>query len=90
MVIVLEPGTEPAEIDLTRDGLGDRCPGAAVEGMLGSHRAQSSPDGQAWAPLAAATIRRKGNAVKIDQWAERVRIAGRRARCRRRTARPLP
>jgi len=28
--------------------------------------------------------------VKIDQWAVKVRIAGRRARCRRRTARPLP
>ncbi|MBV8232441.1 MAG: hypothetical protein JO329_20865 [Planctomycetaceae bacterium] len=63
--LAVVPGldTEPAGVDLTRDGLGDRCLDAAVEGMLGSHRAQSSPDGMPWAPLSAATVRRKGNAV---------------------------
>ncbi|MBV8077978.1 MAG: hypothetical protein JO284_16345 [Planctomycetaceae bacterium] len=54
--------TEPAVVDLTRDGLGDRCLDAAVEGMLASHRAQAAPDGAPWAPLKAATVRRKGNA----------------------------
>ena len=63
LVVVLELDTEPAEVDLTRDGLGDRCLDAAVEGMLASHCAQASPDGTPWAPLSAATIRRKGNAV---------------------------
>ena len=45
LAVVLELDTEPAEVDLTRDGLGDACLDAAVEGMLGSHRAQASPDG---------------------------------------------
>jgi hypothetical protein len=63
LAVVLERDAEPAEVDLTRDGLGDACLDAAVEGMLASHRAQASPDGQAWAPLSAATVRRKGNAV---------------------------
>ncbi|MBV8235234.1 MAG: hypothetical protein JO075_05995 [Acidimicrobiia bacterium] len=63
LAVVLELDTEPAAVDLTRDGLGDACLDAAVEGMLASHRAQASPDGQAWAPLSAATVRRKGNAV---------------------------
>jgi hypothetical protein len=31
--------------------------------MLASHRAQAAPDGQAWAPLSAATVRQKGHAV---------------------------
>jgi hypothetical protein len=63
LAVVLELDTEPAEVDLTREGLGDRCLDAAVEGMLASHRARSSPDGQAWAPLSAATVRRKGHTV---------------------------
>ncbi|MBV8611169.1 MAG: hypothetical protein JO034_27380, partial [Singulisphaera sp.] len=43
--LAVVPGldTEPAEVDLTRDGLGDRCLDAAVEGMLGSHRARRRP-----------------------------------------------
>ena len=45
LAVVLELDTEPAGVDLTRDGLGDACLDAAVEGMLGSHRAQASPDG---------------------------------------------
>ena len=36
---------------------------AAVEGMRASHRARSSPDGPAWAPLSAATVRRTGHAI---------------------------
>jgi hypothetical protein len=63
LAVVLELDTEPAEVDLTRDGLGDACLDAAVEGMLASHRAQASTDGPAWAPLSPATVRRKGNAV---------------------------
>jgi len=63
LAVVLELDTEPAAVDLTRDGLGDACLDAAVEGMLASHRVQASPDGQAWAPLSPATVRRKGNAV---------------------------
>ena len=63
LAVVLGLDTEPAEVDLTHDSLGDRCLDAAVEGMLGSHRAQASPDGQAWAPLSPATVRRKGNAT---------------------------
>ena len=63
--LAVVPGldTEPDGVDLTRDGLGDACLDAAVEGMLGSHRAQSSPDGPAWAPLSPATVRRKGHAA---------------------------
>ena len=63
--LAVVPGrdTEPAEVDLTRDGPGDACLDAAVEGMLASHRARSSPDGQAWAPLSTATVRRKGHTV---------------------------
>ena len=38
--------TEPAGVDLTRDGLGDACLDAAVEGMLGSHRARRRPTGR--------------------------------------------
>jgi hypothetical protein len=63
--LAVVPGldTEPPGVDLTRDGLGDACLDAAVEGMLASHRARAAPDGQAWAPLSPATVRRKGNAV---------------------------
>jgi hypothetical protein len=60
---ILELDTEPAEVDLTRDGLGDACLDAAVEGRRARHRAQASPDGPAWAPLSPATVRRKGNAA---------------------------
>ncbi|MBV8266904.1 MAG: hypothetical protein JO252_11305, partial [Planctomycetaceae bacterium] len=64
LAVVLElDDTEPAEVDLTRDGLGDAGLDAAVEGMLGSHRAQAAPDGAPWAPLKAATVRRKGHAT---------------------------
>jgi hypothetical protein len=42
LTVVLELDTEPAAVDLTRDGLGDRCLDAAVEGMLASHRARAS------------------------------------------------
>ena len=63
LAVVLELDTGPLEVDLTRDGLGDACLDAAVEGMLASHRVQASPDGPAWAPLSPATVRRKGNAV---------------------------
>ena len=51
--------TEPAVVDLTRDGLGDRCLDAAMAGMLASHGAQRAPDGTPWPPLSAATVRRK-------------------------------
>jgi hypothetical protein len=63
--LAVVPGldTEPAGVDLTRDGLGDACLDAAVEGMLASHRAQRAPDGAPWAPLKAATVRRKGHAT---------------------------
>ena len=50
-------------MDLTRDGLGNAYLDAAVEGMLASHRAQRAPDGAPWAPLKAATVRRKGHAT---------------------------
>jgi hypothetical protein len=63
LAVVLELDTEPAEVDLTHDGLGDCCLDVAVEGMLASHRAQRAPDGTPWAPLKAATVRRKGHAV---------------------------
>jgi len=63
LAVVLALDTEPAEVDLMRDGLGDACLDAAVEGMLGSHRAQRAPDGTPWAPLSPATVHRKGNAV---------------------------
>ncbi|MBV8607191.1 MAG: hypothetical protein JO034_06990 [Singulisphaera sp.] len=62
LAVVLELDTEPAAVDLTRDGLGDACLDAAVEGMLASHQAQQAPDGVPWAPLKAATVRRKGHA----------------------------
>ena len=62
LTVVLELDVEPAGVDLTRDGLGDACLDAAVEGMLASHRAQRAPDGAPWAPLKAARAR-KGNAV---------------------------
>ncbi|MBV8315094.1 MAG: hypothetical protein JOZ53_09160 [Planctomycetaceae bacterium] len=45
LAVLLALDTEPAGVDLTRDGLDDACPDAAVEGMLGSHRAQAAPDG---------------------------------------------
>jgi hypothetical protein len=63
--LAVVPGrdTEPPGVDLTRDGLGDACLDAAVEGMRASHRAQRAPDGTPWAPLKAATVRRKGHAV---------------------------
>ncbi|MBV8269328.1 MAG: hypothetical protein JO252_23645 [Planctomycetaceae bacterium] len=63
LAVVLELDAEPAVVDLTRDGLGDACLDAAVEGMLASHAAQRAPDGAPWAPLKAATVRRKGHAV---------------------------
>ena len=63
LAVSLEIDPGDADIDLTRDGLGDACLDAAVEGMLGSHRARSSPDGTPWAPLSAATVRRKGHAA---------------------------
>jgi hypothetical protein len=63
LAVVLELDTEPAEVDLTRAGLGDACLDAAVEGMRASHGAQRAPDGTPWAPLKAATVRRKGHAV---------------------------
>ena len=56
LAVVLELDTEPAEVDLTRDGLGDACLDAAVEGRRASHAAQR-------APLKAATVRRKGHAT---------------------------
>jgi hypothetical protein len=62
MSILLELDGEPAEVDLTRDGLGDRCLDAGVEAMLASHQLQCDPaTGEAWAPLLAATIRQKGS-----------------------------
>ena len=63
--LAVVPGldTEPDGVDLTRDGLGDACLDAAVEGMLASHGAQRAPDGTSWAPLKAATVRRKGHAA---------------------------
>ena len=46
LAVVLELDTEPAEVDLTRDGLGDRCLDAAVEGMRASHRARATPSSE--------------------------------------------
>jgi len=63
LAVILELDTEPAGVDLTRDGLGDACLDAAVEEMLASHAAQRAPDGAPWAPLKAATVRRKGHAT---------------------------
>jgi hypothetical protein len=63
LAVVLELDTEPDEVDLTRDGLGDACLDAAVEGMRARHGAQRAPDGTPWAPLKAATVRRKGHAA---------------------------
>jgi hypothetical protein len=63
LAVVLELDTEPAAVDLTRDGLGDARLDAAVEGMRASHGARRAPDGTSWAPLAAATVRREGHAV---------------------------
>ena len=57
----IDPGD--AAVDLTRDGPGDRCLDAAVAGMRASHGAQRAPDGTPWAPLKAATVRRKGHVV---------------------------
>jgi len=77
LAVVLALDTEPAEVDLTRAGLGDACLDTAVEGMLGSHRARSSPDGQAWAPLSAATVRRKGHPVRLDgELVRRAKVVG--------------
>ena len=77
LAVVLELDTEPAGVDLTRDGLGDAGLDAAVEGMLASHRARSSPDGQAWAPLSAATVRRKGHPVRLDgELVRRTKVVG--------------
>ena len=45
LAVVLELDTEPAAVDLTRDGLGAAGLDAAVEGMLASHGAQRAPDG---------------------------------------------
>ena len=81
LAVVLERDTEPAAVDLTRAGLGDACLDAAVEGMLASHRARSSPDGTPWAPLSAATVRRKGHPVRLD--GELVRRESRRGEARR-------
>jgi hypothetical protein len=79
LAVVLERDTEPAGVDLTRDGLGDACLDAAVEGMLGSRRARSSPDGTPWAPLSAATVRRKGHPVRRDgeRWSGARKSSGR-------------
>lgn len=63
LAVLLALDAEPAEVDRTRDGLGDAGLDAAVEGMLASHRAQRAPDGAPWAPLKAATVRRKGYAT---------------------------
>jgi hypothetical protein len=63
LAVVLELDMEPAAVDLTRDGLGDACLDAMVEGMHASHRAQRAPDGAPWAPLKAATVRQKGHVV---------------------------
>ncbi|MBV8607304.1 MAG: hypothetical protein JO034_07570, partial [Singulisphaera sp.] len=63
LAVILELDTEPAAVDLTRDGLGDAYLDAVVEGMLESHGAQRAPDGAPWAPLKAATVRRKGHAT---------------------------
>ena len=48
LAVVLALDAEPAAVDLTRDGLGDACLDAAVEGMLGRHRARASLDGTPW------------------------------------------
>jgi hypothetical protein len=66
LTVALELDAEPAEVDLTRDGLGDAGLDAAVEGMLASHAAQRAPDGAPWAPLKAATVRRKGHHDPVD------------------------
>ncbi|MBV8077379.1 MAG: hypothetical protein JO284_13315 [Planctomycetaceae bacterium] len=63
LAVVPELDTEPAAVDLTRAGLGDACLDAAVAGMLESHGAQRAADGTPWAPLKAATVRRKGHAT---------------------------
>jgi len=62
LAVSLEIDPGDAAVDLTRDGLGERCLDAAVEGMLASHGAQRAPDGTPWPPLSPATVRRKGHA----------------------------
>ena len=59
----LELDDEPATLDLTRDGLGDRILDAAVEEMIRAHARQESPAGVRWAKLAAATVKQKGHAT---------------------------
>jgi hypothetical protein len=66
--LAVVPGldTEPAAVDLTRDGLGDACLDVAVEGMLASHRAQRAPDEMPWVPLKATMVHRKGHHDPVD------------------------
>ncbi len=59
----LELDHEPATLDLTRDGLGDRILDAAVEEMIRAHARQQSPSGALWAKLAASTVKQKGHAT---------------------------
>ena len=63
LTVVLALDAEPAAVDLTRDGLGDRCLDAAMAGMLASHGAQRAPDVTSLPLLSAATVRQKGHAV---------------------------
>ena len=75
LAVVLELDTEPAGVDLTRDGLGDACPDAAGEGMRASHRAQAAPDSTPWAPLSVATVRRKGHVAVLLRGGASGRVA---------------
>lgn len=52
-------------VDLTADGLGERCLAAAVDGMLGCFNKQQSPDGRRWADLAPSTVRARGSGDHI-------------------------
>jgi hypothetical protein len=63
LCLILELDAEPATVDLTRDGLGERLLAAAVEELIRCHARQESPDGHPWAALAVSTVRQKGSAT---------------------------
>lgn len=65
--IRFELDTEPEELDLTLNALGDQILTLAAEEILKAWGQEQSPSGDAWAPLRPATIARKpaGTAMRI-------------------------
>jgi hypothetical protein len=61
--IIVELDSEPEDLDLTIDGLGDAILDAGVDGMIASTWAKRSPDGRDWAKLQPLTVRRKGHST---------------------------